>query len=111
MAVFDGMETEFVRSSVDDALLDARAGHPDGESVGIVVASVGALAARRSPKFSGPHDERVLEHAALFEIFQQTGDGFVNFGGLLGVTLLQIFVGVPGVAAEQSAKVEEGSRR
>ena len=38
-----GVEAEFVGGSVDGAAADAAAGHPDGESVGVVVAAVGAL--------------------------------------------------------------------
>src|SRR5580765_8687881 len=54
VAVLHGVEAEFVRGAVDDASLDACAGHPDRESVGIVVASVGAFAARCAAEFSGP---------------------------------------------------------
>ena len=41
VAVLDGVEAELVGRAVDDAALDAAAGQPDGEAVGVVVAAVG----------------------------------------------------------------------
>ena len=42
--VLHGVEAELVGRAVDDAPLDAAAGHPDREAVIVVVAAVGALA-------------------------------------------------------------------
>ena len=44
MPVLDGVEAELVGRAVDDAPLDAAAGHPDREAVVVVVAAVGPLA-------------------------------------------------------------------
>ena len=47
--VLDGVEAELVGGAVDDAPLDAAAGQPDGEAVGVVVAAVVALGAGVRP--------------------------------------------------------------
>src|SRR5438552_5256917 len=92
---------------MDNASLDARAGHPDRESVRIVVASVCAFTARCAAKFGSPHYQRVLQHAALFEIFQQAGNWLIDFGTLLAVRLLQVLVGIPGIAAGAVIELDE----
>ena len=46
VAVLDGVEAELVGGAVGDAALDAAAGQPDREAVGVVVAAVGALRRR-----------------------------------------------------------------
>ena len=43
MAVFDGVEAEFVGGAVDDAPFDAAAGEPDGEAVDVMIAAVASL--------------------------------------------------------------------
>ena len=69
VAVFDGVEAELVGFAVGDAAFDAAAGHPDGEAVGVVVASVAALGAGGSAELGGPDDEGFVEQAALFQVF------------------------------------------
>ena len=55
-AVFDRVEAEFVRLAQRQARLDAAAGHPVGEGVGMVVAAVVAAAFhhRRSAELAAP---------------------------------------------------------
>ena len=64
MAVFNGMEAEFVGGAVDDAGFDAAAGEPCAEALGMMVAA-GAFGARRAPEFGTENDQGVVEHAAL----------------------------------------------
>ncbi len=64
-AVFHGTETEFVRGPDDLASLDAAAGQPGGEAVGIVIAAgalvgVAAVCNRRSAELAAPNHERVV---------------------------------------------------
>ena len=61
--VLDGVEAEFVGRAVGDAALDAAAGHPDGEAVGMVVAAVGPLGAGRAAELGRPDDDRLVEQA------------------------------------------------
>src|SRR5204863_2299163 len=68
VAVFDGVEAYLIGAAMNYAALDAAAGHPDGEAIGVVVAPVGALAAGGTSEFGGPDDEGVVEHAAALEV-------------------------------------------
>ena len=71
--------------------LDAAASHPDGEGAGIVVPadklhhlSVAIFPHRGAPEFAAPHHQRVLEHAALLQISQQSRDGLIGFAAAVG---------------------------
>ena len=57
---------------------DAAAGEPHGEAAGVVVATEAfwgevALAVNGAAKFAAPDDEGVIEEAALFEVFDESG--------------------------------------
>jgi hypothetical protein len=65
--------SEVIGLAVIESWLEAGAGHPHAEAVRIVIAAgLGVLASivGRRPG-AGPYDQRVLQHAALFEIDQQ----------------------------------------
>ena len=67
--VVDHVEAEVVAGAERDAGLDAAAGQPHGEGVGVMVAAVtAALHHRRAAEFAAPDDQRVVEHAALLQI-------------------------------------------
>ena len=80
---------------MDDAALDAAAGHPDGEAERMMVAAVGAFGAGRAAELGGPHDERFVEQAALLEVVEQAGDRLVDLGAVGGVVAVQIRRGRP----------------
>ena len=94
--VFHGVETDVVAFSVSDAWLHPASGHPDGEGVGMVIATPFravvdiALDERSAAKLSAPDDEGVIEEAALFEILHEGG------GRLVGVAALIIELGGEG---------------
>ena len=71
-----GTIAEFVRRAVRDAALDAAAGEEQREAEDVVVAP-GALAHRRAAELAAPNDQRVVQHAALLEILDQSGRGLV----------------------------------
>ena len=80
MAIDDGLVTQFVRLAVAHAAFDAAAREEVGEPFWIVIASAArALHDGLPAKFTAPNDERFVEQAALFEILQKRGDGFVDF--------------------------------
>jgi hypothetical protein len=83
---------------VDHAGLDAAAGHEDGEAEGVMVAAVGGLGAGGAAELGGPDNQRFIEKPALLQVLEQAGDGLVDLHGEVGVVLLEILVGVPGVA-------------
>ena len=68
--LFDGGGAEFVGRADADAALDAAAGHPHGEAVGVVVAAgaFGVFGRRLAAELAAPDDERLVEQAALLEV-------------------------------------------
>ena len=62
--VFDGVVSKVIGGSVNMAFFDAAARHPNGEAIGVVVATIGALSKWRAAKLPGPHDERAVEQAS-----------------------------------------------
>ena len=119
---------EVVGFAVHHAGLDAASGHPDAEAARVVVATVfvrgqPALAVHRAPEFAAPDDQRVVQHASLFEVLQQARGGLIGFHGALGHTGDQASMMVPiavvqlnephstfGEAAGQQAVRRERSR-
>src|ERR1051325_6685377 len=78
--IFDGLETKLIRRAVDVAAPHAPAGQPHAEPIMIMVAPVylagvrpgfWQLHRRRAPKFTAPNHQRVLQHSALLEVFEQ----------------------------------------
>ena len=71
-----------VGSPVRQAGLDAAAGHPHREAARMMVASVVglaelALAVDGAPELAAPDDKRVVQEAALLEVFHQRGRSLV----------------------------------
>src|SRR5687767_3307090 len=68
-AIADAVEAEVVAFTVHEAAFHAAAREPQGEAVWMMIAAVAAaLHHRRAAELSAPHDERVVEQAALLEI-------------------------------------------
>src|SRR5579884_3952511 len=66
-------------------------------------APLGAVDTRSAAEFRRPHDERVVQQAALFEVLEESGNGLIDSLGELGV-LGHVGVGVPivvGAAVDQ----------
>lgn len=95
VAVFHRMETEFVRGSVGDAALDAAAGEPHRESVGVMIPPIAALITGSPSEFCSPHDQRFIEQAPLFEILEQPGNGKVHLATEPAVSVAQVAMGIP----------------
>ena len=60
---------------MNDAALDAAAGHPDREAERMMIAAIGAFGARCAAELGGPDDERLVEQAALLEIANKPAIG------------------------------------
>ena len=102
--VGDGVVAEVVGLAEGEAGFDAGAGEPLAEAAGVVVAAGAvALGVGGAAEFAAPPDEGVFEEAALFEVLQQAGDGFVDGEGVVfvlghvGVLVPSGVVGVVGV--------------
>src|SRR5271154_799857 len=90
--VLRGGEAELIGRTVDMAGLEASARHPHRKPVGIVIASAygsvvragfGKLHSRSTSELSTPDDQRVIQHAALLQVFQKRRDGLIAFRGEL----------------------------
>ena len=95
------VEAELVGLAERDARLDAAAGQPHREGVGVMVAAVvAALHHRRAAEFAAPDDERVVEQPALLQIRDQRGAGLVGVLAVLLEILDEVAVLVPRLVEE-----------
>ena len=92
----DGHMADVVGEAVGEAGFEAATGDPDGEAERVVVATGAVfLGIRGAAEFAAPPDDGVFEEAALFEIGEETGDGFIDGGGVVAV-FGQVRVLIPG---------------
>jgi hypothetical protein len=73
--VFDDVIAEVIRFTDDLPAFHAGSGHPDAVAARVMIAAVirrrqHALRVDGPPELAAPNDERVVEHAALFQIAQ-----------------------------------------
>ena len=110
--IYDGGGAEFVGLSYANAAFDAASGHPHCEAGGVVVAagSLGVFGGGLTAEFAAPDDEGFVEEAALFEVFEEAGDGFVGAAGVLVMIVFEVAVGVPVVVIMGAAGVELDER-
>lgn len=66
--ILERLVAELVGRAVGGAALHAAAGHPQAESERVVVAPVGSLGKWRATEFASEDHQRLVEHAALFEV-------------------------------------------
>lgn len=90
-------ETPFVTFPIG-AALDAATAEPVGEDEGIVVAPLAALGAGHAAELGGPENERVLEHAPLFEVLDQRGGSMGHAQRERLMITFHILVAVPVAA-------------
>ena len=64
--VLGGGTAELVRRTIGKTRLHAAAGHPDGESVVVVVAAFLSFASGSAAEFTAPDDERFIEQSTEF---------------------------------------------
>ena len=81
---FDGFVTVFVGGTVAETSFDSAASHPGRVALCVVVATVTSLSVWCTTEFACPDDQRILEHVAAFQIFQQAGDGTVCLSTTFG---------------------------
>jgi hypothetical protein len=99
--IFGDVEAEVVGGAVGEAFFDAAAGHPDGEGTVVVIAAVvGALRHGGAAEFAAPDDESVFEKAALLEVGDERGAGFIGFLAIAGEAAFEVAMLVPGFVKE-----------
>jgi hypothetical protein len=106
--VFRRVVTELIGCAVRKARLDAATGHEKRVAVGVVVAAVAAFRYGRASELARPDDQRIFQESAGFEVFQQAGDGLVNFGRIFVVLLEEIRVLIPLVTVSALNKADIG---
>src|SRR5207247_1470436 len=103
MAVLDGVETQFVRDTVLNPAPDAGAGEPRAKPLRMMIASA-AFGPGRTTELSPENNESLLQHAALFEILEQAGDGPVHLRREFAVVGFDFRMRVPLAAAAATVK-------
>src|ERR1700730_9476181 len=86
------MEADLICSSVSNPSLNPAARKPYRETKRMMIAAVGALRARRPPKFGGEHDNRIIEQATLLQILEETSDRSIYLLAKFGMSLFEIAV-------------------
>src|SRR5581483_4710333 len=66
--ILDGVQANVVGFAVSNTPLDAAAGHPDREAVGIMIAARATLAHRRPAELAAPDDQRCLQQTASLQV-------------------------------------------
>ena len=96
-SIFDGSQPKYIGSAIAETGFDSATGHPDRETVVIVVTPFLAFGSRGSAKFSSPQDQRLVEQSALFKIREQRGNSLVAGIRQAFVTACDVVVpGIPG---------------
>src|SRR5689334_22909933 len=98
MPVFDRMKTELIGGPMRNAPLHTPAGQPGRETLRMMIAP-GLLRAWTSSEFRSPHDQCVLQHAPLLEIFEKAGDRLVDLGCEVSMIRFNLGMGIPFAAA------------
>ena len=99
--VFDDVETEVIGLAEIHTWFDTAPGEPHSESLGMMVASFAAAQGgtgfnhRSSAELTPPDDECVIEHAPLFEVFNQGGTSFVCLFALIADASFDVAVMIP----------------
>src|ERR1051325_9161758 len=80
--------TQLIRCAIDDARFDSAPGHPNGETVRVMVApeenrAAPRLVHRRAAEFTAPDHERFLEQPPLLEVLDQRRAGAVHIAAFL----------------------------
>ena len=77
--VFDGVKTEVVGIPDDDARPNTSAGHPHGESVRIMVATI-PFSDIGVPPIHRPDHQRLVKRSPALEILEEASDGLIHSG-------------------------------
>ena len=125
----DDVVAKVIGRSVNGAAFDPGSSHPDAEAARVVIASVvclgeATLTVDRSSKFTAPDDESVIEHAAHFEILDESPTRLIDVTALQREVTGEIAVLIPSTmkdlaeahatlrhAAGEETVVGEGARR
>ena len=107
-ALVDADRAELVGVADAGAALDAAAGHPHREAVGVVVAARALRVFRRrlAAELAAPDHERLVEQAAALEVLEQARDRLVGAARVELVVHLEVAVRVPRLVVVAAAGVD-----
>ncbi len=101
--VFGDLKPDVIGGAVDMAAFDAAACHPDGEPVVVMIPAdlwgEWHLGGGSASEFASPKYEGIVQHSPVLEILQQCGDWLVALGRQPAVGFLDVFMGIPWLAA------------
>ena len=100
VAIFDGVEPDFVGRPMHDSSANTPAGHPDRESIRMMISSIGSFGTGSASEFCGPDDDGFVEQSTLFQVLQQGSDGLIDGGAASGVILFELGVSVPAIVVD-----------
>src|SRR5687768_13597037 len=117
--IFDYIVREVVGFSVDNSTLHSAARHPNCEAPRMVVAAVvfrcqPPLRVNRPPELAAPDQQRVVQHAALFEVLHEAVTRAIDVLALARQMSGRVGMHIPAVQPdlhEARATLEEPSRR
>src|SRR5262249_17646634 len=98
--VFGRTKRPLVTGPVSDTALDAAAGKPIRERKGIMVATSASLTARHAAKLGRPENDRVFEHAATLQAFDESRRRLIHARAHVGVIAGDIFMRIPVAAGK-----------
>src|SRR5712692_7555931 len=103
--IFRDVVAVVVRLADADAAPDAAPGQPHGKAARVVIAAVVgrgqlALAVDGSPELSAPNHQRVIQHAALLQVDDESRRSLVDAFALQGYIAGQVVVLVPAAVVE-----------
>ena len=97
--IFYDLVSHFVGLAIRHARLNAAAGHPNGESARIMIATdklhgltVAIFPHRGTPEFSAPDNQGIFQHAAFFQIGQQCGNRLIDFAAAVDESNVQCII-------------------
>src|SRR5439155_10871962 len=102
----DRVEAQLVGGAVGHAALDAAAGQPGGEAVGMMIAAVAPLGAGGAAEFRAPNHERFVEQPALLEVLEEAANRLIDLAAQGRVAALEIAVRIPGAGAAIAAVID-----
>ncbi len=92
------VETEIVALADGHAAFHAAAREPHRKTIRMMIAAVAVdvLHHRGAAKFTAPHHQRIVQHAALFEILDQGGSSAIGVEAILRDVFFERAVLIPG---------------
>src|SRR5262245_30700470 len=104
--LFRRLVAERIRGAVMQAAFDARSCQPNGEAVGVVIASLVPLRIGRAPEFTAPDDKRRFQQSARLQIRKKGRGGLVRMETAGAMVGFEIGMTVPGDVVHAAVAID-----